>query len=85
MNRLQRLEKRLNEVFEPEFLEVRDDSHHHAGHSGARPGGETHYHVTIKSLKFKGITKVSQHRLVNDALKAEFDQGLHALSLTTQA
>ena len=53
----------------------------HAGHAGARPGGETHYHVVMVSAAFQGQSRVARQRLVYQALREEFDTGLHALSL----
>lgn len=85
MTRQRRIEARLKSLFNPAFLEVRDDSHHHAGHGGARPEGETHYHVTIKTPVFAGQNRVAMHRAINDAVKSEFETGLHALSVTASA
>jgi BolA family transcriptional regulator, general stress-responsive regulator len=82
MNRQQRITENLMREFAPHFLDVVDESHHHAGHSGARPGGETHYHVTIKAAVFAGKTRVAMHRAVNTAVQGEFDTGLHALGVT---
>ncbi len=53
----------------------------HAGHAGARPGGETHYQVTLVSTAFEGLSRIARQRLVYAALREEFDTGLHALSL----
>ncbi len=64
---------------------MRDDSALHAGHAGARPGGETHFHVRVVAPKFVGLSRVARTRLVNEALRAEFDTGLHALALTLRA
>jgi BolA family transcriptional regulator, general stress-responsive regulator len=83
MNRLQRIEGLLTKALAPTSLSVVDESHHHAGHSGAREGGETHYNVTIEAEVFKGKTRVACHRLVNEVLKDEFDTGLHALAIKT--
>lgn len=69
----------------PTHIDVVDDSAKHAGHAGARAGGQTHYTVTIVSPRFEGLNRVARHRLVNDALQPEFDTGLHALSLVLQA
>ncbi len=68
-------------ILHPVALDVVDDSAKHAGHAGARAGGQTHYNVTVVSPRFEGLNRVARHRLVNDALAAEFDSGLHALSL----
>lgn len=59
-----------------------DDSHRHAGHAGAAPGGETHYSVRVVTPAFAGLTRVARSRAVHEALAAEFAGGLHALALT---
>ena len=68
-------------ALEPTVLDVEDDSAKHAGHMGARAGGQTHYSVTVVSPRFEGLGRVARHRLVNEALEPEFGTGLHALSL----
>jgi BolA protein len=79
------IRQKLTERFSPTRLVVIDESHRHAGHAGARPGGETHFAVTITSAGFTGLGRVARQRLVYDALKAELAGGLHALSLVTRA
>ena len=37
------IQARLEAALSPQQLDVRDDSHLHAGHAGARPGGESHF------------------------------------------
>ena len=81
MTRSDRIRDSLTQAFAPEALDVVDDSHKHAGHAGASPEGETHYTVKITSKAFKGLTRVAMQRAVMDALKQEFDTGLHALSI----
>ena len=44
--------EKLTQAFAPERLDVIDDSRRHAGHAGARPGGETHFSVHIVSQAF---------------------------------
>lgn len=84
-NRLTRIESLLRERFAPTILQVEDDSAKHAGHAGARPGGETHYSVLVVSDRFAGLGRVERHRLVNEALADEFGAGLHALALSLKA
>lgn len=79
--RAARIEARLRESFAPVRLEVVDDSARHEGHAGARPGGQTHFNVTIVADAFRGRSRVARSRAVHDALAAEFATGLHALSL----
>ena len=81
-NRADRIRVALAAALDPSMLDVVDDSASHAGHAGARTGGQTHYNVLIVSHHFEGLSRVARHRLVNSALVREFDDGLHALSLT---
>jgi BolA family transcriptional regulator, general stress-responsive regulator len=74
---------KLTECFAPTRLEIVDESHHHIGHQGARPGGETHFSVTIVSSAFSGQNRVARQRLVYQALAEELAARVHALSLTT--
>lgn len=78
------IETRLAEALRPTRLVVTDESHLHAGHSGWREGGETHYRVEIVSPAFAGKSRVERHRLVNDALSEAFARGLHALALKAE-
>ena len=75
--------QRLAEGLSPASLEVTEDSHKHAGHAGARPGGETHFRVKIVSAGFEGKRRVERHRMVYDLLAAEIANGVHALAMTT--
>ncbi len=75
----------LTEQFAPVSLEVVDDSANHAGHAGARPGGQTHYTVKIVSAAFAGMSPVARHRAIYAALQPLFDAGLHALAIDARA
>lgn len=81
MSRAERIRTLLTEALAPSRLEITDDSAHHAGHAGASPEGETHFGVFIVSERFEGQSRVNRQRLVNRALKSEFDTGLHALAI----
>lgn len=77
---------KLTAAFAPERLEVVDDSAKHAGHSGARPGGETHFTVTLVSAAFAGRGRVERQRAVYAALAEELaPDRIHALALHTLA
>jgi BolA protein len=75
--------QKLTAALQPARLEVVDESHHHAGHAGARPGGETHFSVVIVSDTFAGKSRVARQRLVYEVLADELAGPVHALSLTT--
>ena len=85
MSRHSRIVDRLTQAFAPLHLEVEDDSARHAGHGGARLGGETHFNVRMAAAAFEGMSRVARSRAVNATLADEFADGLHALSLTLRA
>ncbi len=80
MTRAARIRSALEAALAPAHIEVTDDSAKHAGHSGAQPGGETHYTILAVSPRFAGLNRLARHRLVNDALAPELATGLHALA-----
>ena len=77
---------KLTQAFEPTLLEVIDDSDKHAGHMGARPGGETHFTVKITAQAFAGLSRVDRQRRVNEVLAEELaPDRVHALALQVKA
>jgi BolA protein len=73
--------QKLTEAFAPQSLEVIDDSHRHAGHSGHRAGGETHFNVHIVSQAFKGKSRIERHRMIHAVLAEELASTVHALAI----
>ena len=76
-----RLKAKLERDFGPQRLDIVDDSSRHAGHSGSRPGGESHFTVTIVSQAFAGLSRVERQRRVYAALAEELSGPVHALAL----
>lgn len=81
MNRAERIHAAIENGLTPDRLEIMDESHLHAGHAGAQPGGETHYNVTVVSADFAGLSRVARQRSVYALLEKEFETGLHALTV----
>ena len=83
-NRTQRIIQALQSL-QPIELKLADDSYKHASHVehlGDQAGvGETHFHLTLVSEKFEGLSRIDRQRLVNDLLADEFKNGLHALQM----
>lgn len=77
------LEQKLRASLSPKMLEIIDESSLHAGHAGAIPGKSTHFRIKITAEKFRGLSKVAQHRLVYDILAEELKNDIHALALET--
>lgn len=77
------IKRKLEAAFAPISVEVRDESHLHKGHAGARPGGESHFRIRLVSPAFEGLSRVARQRAVNDVLRAELAGSIHALAMTT--
>jgi len=82
--RLERLTERLSRSFEPEHLEIVDDSHRHAGHAGAADG-RGHFTVVVTSSKFAELGTLKRHRLVYEAVGDMMTTDIHALSIQALA
>ncbi len=85
MGMAERINAKLRAGLSPSRLSVIDESHRHAGHAGALPGGETHFRVEIVAPAFTGRSHLERHRMVNRMLADEFRDRVHALQLTTLA
>ena len=81
----EKLERKLTEAFAPARLQIVDDSARHAGHAGARQGGESHFNVVIESAVFEGASRVQRQRMVYAALAEELAGPVHALSVKALA
>lgn len=77
------IREKLSSAFGPNLLEVEDESARHAGHAGARAGGETHFRVVIVSSAFEGISRIERQKRVYAALACEMKTKIHALALVT--
>jgi BolA protein len=77
------IEKKLGEGLTPRRLTIVDESHLHAGHAGARDGGESHFRVEVVAAAFAGLNRVARQRLVYGLLAEELKGPIHALALRT--
>ena len=79
MSVAQSIIEKLTQALAPTHLEVINESHNHH----VPPNSETHFKVIVTSELFDGKRLLARHRAVNEALAAEFANGLHALSMHT--
>jgi BolA protein len=79
-----RIRERLA-TLEPLELHLVDESAQHAGHADARPGGNTHWRLTIVSARFAGQSTVARHRMVYQALGELMQNPIHALAINARA
>ena len=78
--RVAEIERLLVSAFQPIELLVKDQSHLHAGHAGAKEG-KGHFDVRIVSDQFDGCSRIARHRMVYDALGPYIETDIHALSI----
>lgn len=79
-DRVQAIKAKLTEVFSPLSLQVKDQSHLHAGHEGAKQGGG-HFHVKIVASAFEGCRPLQRHRMIFAALGSMMETEIHALRI----
>ncbi|WP_420413192.1 BolA family protein [Roseibium sp.] len=77
----QTITNKLTAAFAPSFLNVIDESENHRGHGGWREGGETHFRVQIAADKLQDLSRVNQHRAINEVLADELASTVHALAI----
>ena len=80
------IRRKLTEALSPTRLEIDDDSwrhagHHHEGGMDARPGGESHFNLTVVSSAFEGQGRLARQKAVNALLREEMAGPVHALSI----
>lgn len=76
---------KLEAAFAPERLTLTDESRLHAGHAGARPGGESHFRLEITARAFAGLGRVERQRRIHAALAEELAGPVHALTVIARA
>jgi BolA protein len=81
----ERLARLLEEALSPAALRIVDLSAAHAGHAGARPGGESHFRVEITAAAFAGRSRLERQRLVLAVAAPLLRDEIHALSIAARA
>jgi len=80
-----RMREKLMLALNPTRLDIVNESHQHAGHSSSPRTGESHFRVLIVSDAFASKSRVERHRIVNDVLRDELRDGVHALAIKALA
>lgn len=75
----QTIKDKLEQAFQPEHLEVINESHMH----NVPEGSESHFKIVIVCDDFDGKMLIARHRLVNKVLEDELNGGIHAMALHT--
>ncbi|MGY3231580.1 BolA protein [Luteibacter sp. HA06] len=82
VEKVERIRQRLTEALAPVQLDVIDEGHKHAGHSGE---GKGHFFARIVSPAFAGKNPIERHRMVYAALGDMMPDGIHALAIEAKA
>lgn len=82
IEKVERIRTLLTQALAPVELDVIDEGHKHAGHSGE---GKGHFFVRIVSDAFAGRNPIQRHRMVYGALAEMMPDGIHALSMEARA
>jgi BolA protein len=75
---------KLTAELAPLRLDVIDQSEAHRGHAGHSARGETHFRIEIVSAAFEGMSRVARERRVQDVLRQELAERVHALSVSAR-
>ena len=81
MNRKQRIEQLLSSKIDDFLLEIIDNSHLHSGHNNFTGKNETHIKIILRNKTKSPTNRLKLHRLINNLLKKEFNEGLHSLEI----
>lgn len=74
------MEQRLIAAFAPQQIEIVNESHKHAGHSGDDGSGESHFRIVLRSDILAPMSRVARHRAVHAAL-GDLNTRVHAIAL----
>lgn len=79
-DRQERIRSILVEKFAPTELRIKDQSHLHAGHVGAKDG-RGHFDLYLVTAAFDGVPQLQRHQQVYGALTDMLVTDIHALRI----
>jgi len=74
------LKKKINDKFNPDKLQIIDNSYLHKKHKSFDPE-KTHIKIIINSPKLKKMAKIKAHKEIFSLLKNEMKDKIHALEI----
>lgn len=81
-DRAEKIRECLASRFPAAELLIKDQSHLHVGHEGAKDG-RGHFEVTVIAEEFSGKSRLERHRIIYDALGKLLESDIHALRIRT--
>ena len=76
-----KITEKLLKKFNPEFLNVIDESESHRGHIGFIEGQQTHFQIQIKSKIFEELSRINREREIHKTLGDDIVRNIHAISV----
>ncbi len=70
------IRKKIEEVIQPQYFELENESHHHS----VPPNSETHFRILVVADFFANMNRVERARKIHEILKLELSNGVHALT-----
>jgi BolA protein len=80
-----RMREKLMIGLRPTRLDLVNESHLHEGHASSPGTGESHFRLLIVADAFSGKSRVERHRIVNEVVRDELRDGVHALAIKAVA
>ncbi|KYH12745.1 MULTISPECIES: BolA family protein [Neorickettsia] len=77
--RSKQIETSIYNVLDVVYCEVKNISESHRGH--VDHSQDSHFEIVVVSPSFRGLSKISRHRMIFKILEEHFKLGLHALSM----
>lgn len=90
----QKIYDKLIHAFNPELIEIKNESGKHAKHKEMKPMNaanpetaannlESHFRLLLKSSKFDGVSRLNRQRMVLDTIADEM-KVVHAMAMTVK-
>ena len=80
MTRLNKIREKLIDAFQPDVINVIDETQDHFGHGGYDANG-SHFAIEISAQVFKDKKLIETHRLIYTALADMMQNEIHALKI----
>jgi BolA protein len=77
----ERIIEKINKELKVKNLDVKNNSFLHKGHLGDDGSMETHFAVIVEAEELKVLSRLKAHQKINNILRDEFKNGLHALEI----
>lgn len=76
------IKEALEDTFKNSCIEIINESHLHAGHSGDDGSGESHFKIILTSSLFENMSRIERQRFVHKAIGKALIGKIHALNIS---